>query len=300
MNTGKWIWMDGKFVPNAKAKIHVLSHALHYGTAVFEGIRAYETPQGPAIFRLGEHVNRLFRSASALGMKLPYSKVAVAGAAKKLIAKNRLRSAYIRPLVFYGEGQMGLGTKGAVLHVMVAAWPWGAYLGDHTALSLAVSRYIRFNPRSVVPGAKISGYYATSTLATLEVKSRGFDEALLLDHQGFVAEGPGENIFMIKGKKLFTPPAQNILPGITRASVMTIARDLHVPVREKAITLKELMSADEAFLTGTAAGIVPVAKINKKIIGQRAPGPMTWQISVAYDNIIHGRSPRYQRWLTAV
>ncbi len=300
MNTGKWIWMDGKFVPNAKAKIHVLSHALHYGTAVFEGIRAYETPQGPAIFRLGEHVNRLFRSASALGMKLPYSKVAVAGAAKKLIAKNRLRSAYIRPLVFYGEGQMALAPKGAKLHVMLAAWPWGAYLGEHAALSLGVSRYVRFDPRSIVPGAKISGYYATSVLATQDVRARGFDEALLLDHEGFVAEGPGENIFMVKGGKLFAPKSPSILPGITRASVITIARDLRIPVVEKRITLQELISADEVFLTGTAAEIAPVAKINKKKIGKAIPGSITAKVRAAYMDAIHGRLLRYKIWLTKI
>lgn len=300
MNTDRWIWLDGKLVPSAKATVNVLSHALHYGSGVFEGIRAYDVGSRPAIFRLQDHIDRLFRSAEALRMRIPYSKQAITEAIKSVIKKNKLDSCYIRPLVFYGEGQMALMPKGAALHIMIAAWPWGAYLGEHAALSLGISRYIRFHPHSIVPGAKITGYYATSVLATIDARARGFDEALLLDHEGFVAEGPGENIFMVKRRKLFIPKSPSILHGITRASVVKIAQDLRIPVVEKKITRQELMWADEVFLTGTAAEVAPVTKIDKKKIGDVVPGPVTSKIRTAYQDAIHDRLPRYKGWLTRI
>jgi branched-chain amino acid aminotransferase len=298
MKRAKVVWHNGKFVKLELANVPILSHALHYGSGVFEGIRAYETARGPAVFRLGEHIDRLFRSASVFDMRIPYSKKALANAVLAIISKNGFKECYVRPIIFYGEGQMALMPRGAKLHVTVAGWPWGAYLGEHTVLSLGVSRYVRFHPRSIVPGAKISGYYATSVLATIEARKRGFSEALLLDHEGFVAEGPGENIFMVKKGKLYTPKSPSILPGITRASVITLARDLGLVAIEKKISLKELFAADEVFLTGTAAEVAPVGKINGRRIGSGKGGPVTAKIRAAYLDAVHGRSPRYQKWLT--
>ena len=301
------IWHNGTFVKPSAANVPVLSHALHYGSGVFEGIRVYETPRGPAIFRLRDHIDRLFRSASAFGMHIPYRRDVIERAAVKLVSRSGFKECYVRPIVFYGEGKMQMDPTGAKLHVFIAAWPWGKYLGDHPALSVGVSPYVRFHPKSVIPGAKISGYYATSVLARMDAQKRGFNEALLLDHLGNVAEGPGENIFMIKRGKLFAPASPSILEGITRASVIAIARDLGMPFVKKKITLAHLMAADEAFFAGTAVEIAPVARINKRRIGpggargaRAAASPLTAKIRAAYFGATHGTLPRYRKWLTAV
>jgi len=307
MADARTIWFDGRFVKHADARIHVLSHALHYGTSVFEGIRAYETPDGPAVFRLRDHVARLFFSASAFGMKIPHTKREIERAILKTVALNKLKECYIRPVAFYGEGKMGLVPTGADVRVAVAAWPWGAYLGEHAMISAAISPYIRFHPRSVVPGAKIGGYYATSALAALDAQKRGFDESILLDHEGNVAEGPGENIFIVRRGRLITPNSPSILPGITRDSIMTIARDLHIPVAIKKISRRELISADEAFFTGTAAEVAAIGKIDGRRVGgfrrgvhADTPGPITAKIREHYFDATHGQLPKYRKWLSYV
>jgi branched-chain amino acid aminotransferase len=296
----KIIWLDGKFVPFANARIHVLTHGLHYGSGVFEGIRVYKTSTGPVIFRLKDHVDRLFYSASALDIKIPYTKREIEQAIVKTVARNNLKECYVRPVIFYGEGQMTLMPKGAKVHVAVAVWPWGAYLGEHAALSATISPYIRFHPRSIVPGAKIAGLYATSVLATLDARKRGFHESILLDHERNVAEGPGENIFIVRRGKLFTPDSPSILPGITRASVITIARDLHIPVAIKKVSLKDLKTADEAFFSGTAAEVAGIGKIDGRKIGKGGGGPITAIIRKHYLAAAHGQLPKYRKWLTPV
>ncbi|HVO28633.1 MAG TPA: branched-chain amino acid transaminase [Candidatus Paceibacterota bacterium] len=291
------IWYDGKLVSFARARVHLLSHALHYGSSVYEGIRAYDTPHGPAIFRLHDHVDRLFRSAAALSIKVPYSEHAIEDAIIKTVAANKLRECYIRPLIFYGEGQMTLFPRGAKVHIAVAAWPWGAYLGGSKVLSTCLSPYIRFHPRSIAPGAKIGGYYATSVMATIDARRRGFDECIMLDHEGYLAEGPGENIFVAKHGKLFTPRSPSILSGITRASVVQIARDLGIPVATRKISAAELRSADEAFFTGTAAEVAAIGKVDGKKIGDGGLGRITQRVRSAYLEAVHGRLPRYKKWL---
>ncbi|HVM77217.1 MAG TPA: branched-chain amino acid transaminase [Candidatus Paceibacterota bacterium] len=294
------IWFDGKLVKSKDARVHVLTHALHYGGGVFEGIRAYETDRGTAVFRLKDHVDRLFASARSLGMTISYSKSEIAKAILKTVAANKLASCYIRPIVWYGEGQMALMPRGAKIHVAIAAWPWGAYLGEHAVLSATISPYIRFHPQSVVPGAKIGGYYATSILATLDARKRGYHESILLDHEGNVAEGPGENIFIVKRGKLITPNSPSILPGITRASVLLIARHLGIPTAIKKITQKDLTTADEAFFSGTAAEVAPIGKIDGRNIGKGGMGFVTAKIQTAYNDATHGRLARYTSWLSYV
>lgn len=301
MKSSPVIWHNGKFVSLKDAKISILSHALHYGTGVFEGMRAYETPRGTAIFRLKEHVDRLFFSASQFGVPLPYTKKEIAQAIKKTVLINKLTECYIRPIIFFGEGPLGLSPQPTKLHVAIAAWPWGAYLGEHKELSIGVSKYIRFHPKSIVPGTKINGYYAMSALVTLDAKARGFDECILLDHEGLIAEGPGENIFIVKRGILFTPKSLSILPGITRDSIMSLAKDMGITVREKKMSIKELADADEAFFTGTAAEVAIIQKFNRKKIGNHAKtekiGPT---IREAYIKAVHGKIPRYRRWLSLV
>lgn len=295
-----YLWLDGKLVLSSAARVPVLTHALHYGSAVFEGIRAYATDRGPAVFRLKDHVDRLFRSASALGMRVPYSKKEIEAAIRKTIAKNKFRECYARPIIFYGEGQMALLPLGAVLRVAVAAWPWDATFSGERAHAVCVSKFIRFHPQSIVPGAKISGYYAVSVSAIQEARSKGFDGCLLLDHEGFVAEGPGENVFAVERGKLFTPKSQSILPGITRDSILKIARDLGIPATEKRISFRELMAADEVFLAGTAAEVAAVGRVNARRIGTGAMGPITRSLRSAYLDAAHGKLIRYRNWLTLI
>jgi len=294
------IWLDGKFVDSKKASFGILSHALHYGTGAFEGIRAYETPAGTAIFRLSEHVDRFFRSIEVFGIKMPYRKSEIKEAIRKTVVKNKFRECYVRPIAFFGEGSMSLTVTGARLRVAIAAWPWGAYLGEHPALSVGISDYVRFHPRSVVPGAKIAGYYATSVLASIDAHAHGFDECILLDHEGYVSEGPGENVFMVKKGKLYTPNSASILPGITRESIVKIAGDMGIPATMRHITRQELIAADEVFFVGTAVEVAAVGKIDHCRIGTGKEGPVTRALKDAYLAAVHGKTPRYRRWLTPV
>jgi len=290
------IWLNGNFVPFAKAKIHLLNHSLHYGSAVFEGIRCYDTPKGPAVFRLKEHVDRLFHSAEVMGMKIPYSQKAVAKTVKDLIKKNKLKECYIRPIVFYGE-KMGLSPIGAPLHFAIAAWPWGKYLG-HDSVSVHISKYVRIHPKSSEMTAKISGHYANSIIASLEANKAAADEALLLDYAGNIAEGPGENIFFAKGKNIFTPEKGTILPGITRDSVIKIAKDLGHKIIEKKIKASEIKNFDEAFFVGTAAEISTIGRIDKYVFKKKAETASV--IQEIYANAIRGKISRYDKWLTYV
>ena len=295
----KKVWMDGKMVNFKSANIHILSHALHYGSAVFEGIRFYETEKGPAVFRLKEHTDRLFYSAKVLYMKIPFSKTKINKSIAELIKVNKLKEGYIRPIVYYGYGKMGLKPIGAPVNMAIAAWPWGSYLGEG-GVKVKVSKVKRIHPETTDPKAKISGIYVNSILASMEAHKQGYDEALLLDHKGCVSEGPGENFFYIKNGKIYTTELGTILPGITRNSVMTFASDLKLEVKEKRISLKDIQTADEAFFTGTAAEVTPIIKINSKKVGKGKIGPITKQIKNYYSDIIHGKVKKYEKWLYLV
>lgn len=293
--------MDGKLVKWSEAQVHVLSHSLHYGSAVFEGIRCYQTVRGTAVFRLRDHLDRLFFSAKCLGMCLPFSFGEMTKAVLETVRANDLKEGYIRPLVFYGDGKMGLSPLGVRVRVAVAAWPWEIYLKDGSSIiKIKTSHFIRIHPRSSVMEAKISGHYANSILASLEVQKEGFDEALFLDYNGQVAEGPGENIFWVKRGTLFTPPLGSILPGVTRQTVLVLSRDLGLKTKEKNSALKDLKSADEVFLTGTAAEIVAVGQIDQSEINRGRPGPITDKIKQAYFNVVRGKDKRYASWITLV
>ncbi len=292
----KKIWVDGKFVDWEKAKIHILTHSLHYGGGVFEGIRAYETEKGPAVFRLKEHLKRLFFSSSVLGMKIPFSRKEIEKAIIDLIKVNKVKQCYIRPLVIFGYGVMGLYPKKAPINVIISLWTWKKYLGKN--LKVKVSKFIRIHPQSTVVEAKICGHYVNSILASIEAKKEGFDEALLLDYKGFVAEGPGENIFLVKNKKILTPKKGSILPGITRDTIITIAKQkLNLKVEEKEITLKELKNADELFFAGTAVEVSPIVQVDKTIIGGGKEGEITKKIRELYQRIVSGKESRYLKWL---
>jgi len=292
------IWLNGKLIPYDQAKIHVLSHGLHYGTGVFEGIRAYKTNKGPAVFRLPEHIKRFFNSAAYLNLKIPFSRTQIKKAILETIRANKLSECYIRPIAFAGEGQMGLKFKNLAVEVAIACWPWGAYLGKGKPIKVKISRYIRLHPSSVVPEAKVCGYYTNSVLASLEAQKEKVDEVLLLDYRGYVAEGPGENIFMVKSKRLITPSLGSILPGITRQSVIEMAADLGILVEEKNITPSELMKADELFFTGTAVEIQPIGQIEGVLINQGRIGALTQKIKDLYQKIVHGQEKKYSSWLT--
>ncbi|MEM2932825.1 MAG: branched-chain amino acid transaminase [Candidatus Pacearchaeota archaeon] len=299
MEETKKIWFDGKFVDWSNAKIHVLTHTLHYSSGVFEGIRAYYTEKGTAVFRLSEHVKRLFYSASCLKIKIPFSQQEIERAILETIKVNELKEGYIRPIAFFGYGKMGLHPVGAPVNVAIAVWPWGAYLGKE-AVTVKISKYIRISPKSTIADAKICGHYTNSILASLEAKSAGFDEALLLDCEGNVAEGPGENIFLVKNGKLFTPAKGSILPGITRDSVIKIAKDLGIDVTEKKISVKELKSTDEAFFTGTAVEVCAIKKIDDVIIGDGKIGEITKKIKTVFEEAVRGKRKEYFKWLTFV
>ncbi len=293
----KKIWIDGKFVDWQEAKIHILTPTMHYGGGVFEGIRAYRTNKGAAVFRLSEHIDRLFYSASVLEMEMPFSKEEIKQAILETIRINNIDECYIRPIIFFGYGEMGLNPSKAPVRTAIAVWPWGAYLGKDV-VSAKISKYMRLHPRSIVSDAKICGYYANSILASLEVRKAGFDEALLLDYQGNVAEGPGENIFIVKNNKLFTPSTGAILPGITRSSVMEIAKNNGIEIEEKTITADELKSADEAFFSGTAVEICSIGKIDDTLIGSGKSGKITQKIKEAYTRAAEGSEEKYLKWLT--
>ena len=297
----EWIWMNGEFVPWDDAKVHVLSHGLHYGTGVFEGIRCYETEQGPAIFRHREHLVRLLKSGELYYMELPYSAEELRGATHELIQRNGLRSCYIRPIAFRGYGEMGLYAQTAPIEVFIAVWPWGAYLGEEgkrEGVRAKISTWRRISPDSLITQAKASGHYLNSILAKVETAREGYQEAIMLDRSGMVSEASGENIFVVRDGVIATPPAGTILDGITRKSVIQIAKDFGYEVIERQIAPSELTLAEEMFLTGTAAELVPVRSVDDHDAG--GPGEITRQIQAKLDDALHGRAPEYLEWLDLV
>jgi branched-chain amino acid aminotransferase len=296
------IWMNGEFVPWDEAKVHVLSHGLHYGTGVFEGIRCYETERGPAIFRHADHLQRLARSAELYHLPLPHSVEEIGEATRELIRRNGLRSCYIRPLAFRGYGEMGLYAQSAPIEVMVAVWPWGAYLGEEgkqNGIRARVSSWRRISPAGLIPHAKASGQYLNSILAKTESANSGYEEAILLDERGFVCEGSGENIFLVREGQVVTPPhVASILDGINRKSLIQIARDLGYTVVERDIARAELYLAEEVFLPGTAAELVPVREIDDHEIGE--PGEVTRHLQAKFEDALYGRAEEYLEWLDIV
>jgi branched-chain amino acid aminotransferase len=296
------IWMNGEFVPWDDAKVHVLSHGLHYGSGVFEGIRCYDTDRGPAVFRHREHLERLERSAALYYMELPYSAEELREVTHELIRRNGLRGCYIRPLAFRGYGEMGLYAHSAPIDVIIAAWPWGSYLGDdgkRHGIRAKVSSWRSLDGTSLIPHAKASGQYLNSILAKTETAKAGYDEAILLDARGFVSEGSGENVFVVREGVLVTPPhTASILDGITRNSVVQIARDLGYAVEERDVARSELYLADEIFLTGTAAELVPIREIDDHEVGE--PGEITRVVQAKFEDALHGRAQEYLEWLDII
>ncbi|MCR6665585.1 MAG: branched-chain amino acid transaminase [Methyloversatilis sp.] len=298
-----FIWYDGKMVPWREATTHVLTHSLHYGLAVFEGVRAYNTEIGTAIFRLKEHTDRLFNSAHIYMMKMPYSREELMEAQLEVVRANKLESCYIRPIAFFGSEKMGISTRGASVHVSIAAWPWGAYLGEDglkRGIRVKTSSYSRHHVNVSMCRAKYSGTYANSILANMEATEHGYDEALLLDVDGFVAEGAGENLFVIKDNKIYEPEIASALVGITRASVIEIAAELGYQVVSKRLTRDDIYTADEAFFTGTAAEVTPIRELDGRIIGAGTRGPVTEKIQARFFDVVNGRAPEYHRWLTRI
>jgi branched-chain amino acid aminotransferase len=302
METAELIWHNGEFVPWEEAKVHVLSHGLHYGTGVFEGIRCYETDRGPAIFRHADHLDRLAKSAELYYLELPYSTEEIGAATRELIRRNGLSSCYIRPLAFRGYGEMGLYAHSAPIELIIAVWPWGAYLGEdgkRHGIRAKVSSWRRIGPGGLIPHAKASGQYLNSILAKTESANAGYEEAILLDERGFVCEGSGENIFVIREGQIVTPPhVASILDGINRKSVIQIARDLGYTVVERDIARAELYMAEEVFLTGTAAELVPVREIDDHEIGE--PGEITRHVQAKFEDALCGRAEQYLEWLDFV
>ena len=297
------IWYDGKLVPWREATTHVLTHTLHYGMGVFEGVRAYKTDKGAAIFRLAEHTDRLFRSAHILGMPMPYDKATLNEATRAAVRENKLESAYIRPMCFFGSEGMGLRADNLKVHVIIAAWNWGSYLGEDgqkNGIRVRTASIMRHHVNITMCKAKANGNYMNSMLALREALACGCDEALLLDPEGFVAEGSGENIFIIRDGMLHTPELTSALDGITRATVIELAGELGLKVREKRITRDEVYVADEAFFTGTAAEVTPIRELDGRMIGKGARGPITEKLQKLYFDAVHGRSQPHARWLTAV
>jgi branched-chain amino acid aminotransferase len=298
------IWMDGELVDWRDAKIHVLTHTLHYGCGVFEGVRAYNTVNGTAVFRLQEHTDRLFNSAKILRMQLPFSKEQVNEAQKQVVRANKLESCYIRPLVWIGSEKLGVSPKGNKIHVMVAAWPWGAYLGEEgmqRGIRVKTSSFTRHHVNITMTQAKAVSNYSNSILANTEALDDGYDEALLLDSSGFVSEGAGENVFVVKDGVIYTPDlSAGALNGITRNTVFHIAKDLGIDVVQKRITRDEIYIADECFFTGTAAEVTPIRELDRVEIGIGRRGPITEKLQAAFFDIVNGRNPKYAHWLTKV
>ncbi|MGE5526800.1 MAG: branched-chain amino acid transaminase [Rhodospirillaceae bacterium] len=297
------IWYDGKLVPWRNATTHVLTHSLHYGLAVFEGVRAYQTGQGTAIFRLKEHTDRLFNSAHIYLMKIPYSRDEIMEAQKEVVRANKMESCYIRPIAFYGSEKMGVSPKGASVHVAIAAWPWGAYLGAEAlekGIRVKTSSYARHHVNVSMCRAKYSGTYANSILANLEATEHGYDEALLLDVDGFVAEGSGENFFVVKDGALYEPELTSGLSGITRDAIITLATEMGYTVSSKRITRDDVYIADEAFFTGTAAEVTPIREVDGRVIGSGKRGPITARLQQAFFDCVLGKSEKHRDWLTPV
>jgi branched-chain amino acid aminotransferase len=298
------IWMDGQMVDWRDAKIHVLSHTLHYGCGAFEGVRAYDTAAGTAIFRLRDHTERLFNSAKILRMKIPFSIEQIEEAQKAVVRENKLKSCYLRPLVWIGDQKLGVSPKGNTIHLMVAAWEWGAYLGEEglkRGIRVKTSSYTRHHVNITMTQAKAVSNYTNSILANMEVTDEGYDEALLLDTSGFVSEGAGENIFIIKDGVVYTPDlSAGALNGITRKTVSAVCADLGLKLVEKRITRDEVYICDEAFFTGTAAEVTPIRELDRIQIGAGERGPITTRIQSAFFDIVNGRNPKYAEWLSKV
>jgi branched-chain amino acid aminotransferase len=295
------IWMDGKLIPWEEANVHILTHSLHYGLAVFEGIRCYLCYDGKsAVFRLREHVNRLFDSAQIGDIKIPYSKREISEACKETLRVNQLKEGYIRPIVFIGEGVMGVYPGDNPIQVAIITWSWGAYLGEgalEKGIRIKVSSYTRHHVNVMMTKAKICGNYVNSVLAKREVMKMGYDEALMLDTEGYVSEASGENIFMVKNEVLKTTPLTSILPGITRDAVIQIAKAKKIPLLEERFTRDELYTAQEAFFTGTAAELTPIREVDDRIVGDGKPGPITKELQAAFFDIVKGKNPAYKEWL---
>ncbi len=297
------IWYDGKLVNWRDATTHVLTHTLHYGMGVFEGVRAYKTDKGAAIFRLQDHTDRLFNSAHILQMKMPFTKQEIMEAQKAAVRENKLESAYIRPMAFYGAEAMGIAAKTLSTHVICAAWSWGAYMGDEAltrGIRVKTSSFSRHHVNITMCKAKANGNYMNSILAHQEAAQDGYDEALLLDVDGFVAEGSGENVFIIRKGKLYTPDLTSALEGITRDTIVQLAKELGYEVIEKRITRDEVYTADEAFFTGTAAEVTPIRELDNRSIGAGTRGPITEKLQAMYFDVVKGKSAKHAHWLTLV
>lgn len=298
-----WIWYDGKLVPWRDATTHVLTHSLHYGLAVFEGVRAYKTAAGTAIFRLTEHTQRLLNSARIFKMEVPYTAAQLEDAQREVVRANQLESCYLRPLVFYGSEKMGVSPRGAQVHVAIAAWPWGAYLGEEglqKGIRVKTSSYQRHHINVSMVRSKTAGHYVNSILANMEALEHGYDEALLLDTQGFVAEGAGENLFIVRDGKVYEPQMVSGLIGITRRSVIELATTLGYTVEPMLMTRDDVYLADEAFFTGTAAEITPIRELDGRPIGQGSRGPVTEKIQTLFFDVVNGRDARFAHWLARV
>ncbi len=298
-----FIWYDGKMVPWREATTHVLSHSLHYGLSVFEGVRAYKTAKGTAIFRLREHTQRLMNSAKIYHMPVNHSIDELMEAQLDVVRQNKLESCYLRPIIFYGSEKMGISTRGVSTHTTVAAWPWGAYLGEEglkNGIRVKTSSYARHHVNVTMPRAKVASTYANSILANLEATQDGYDEALLLDVNGFVAEGAGENLFIIKDGKIYEPEIASALTGITRDSVIQIAREFGLEVQPRRLTRDDIYICDEAFFTGTAAEVTPIRELDNRTIGTGSRGPVTEKIQARFFEIVGGHAPEYDHWLSYI
>ena len=298
-----FIWYDGKLVPWRDATTHVLTHSLHYGLSVFEGVRAYNTDIGTAVFRLREHTDRLFNSAHIYQMEMPYDKQTIMDAHTEVVRANKLESCYFRPIAFYGSEKMGVSPRGAQVHVAIAAWPWGAYLGEEAlaqGIRVKISSFARHHVNVTMPRAKLASTYANSILANAEALDGGYDEAILLDTDGFVAEGAGENIVIVKDGVVYEPEIASALTGITRASVHAIAADHGYEVKTRRLTRDDLYIADEAFFTGTAAEVTPIREVDGRTLGAGKRGPVTEVLQKAFFDVVNGRNPKYHHWLTKV
>lgn len=297
------IWFDGALVPWREATVHVLTHSLHYGVSVFEGVRAYKTDSGTAIFRLEDHTRRLFNSAHIYMMPIPYTPEQINAAHLEVVRANNLEECYIRPVAFFGAEKMGVSPRGTTVHVAIAAWPWGAYLGEEgirNGIRCKISSFQRAHVNSTMPRAKISSTYANSILANLEATQDGYDEAILLNTEGFVAEGAGENLFIVRDGVIYEPEIASALTGITRATVHALASDLGYKIETRRLTRDDLYLADEAFFTGTAAEVTPIREIDNRRIGTGTRGPVTEKLQSAFFDLVNGRNPKYEHWLTKV
>jgi branched-chain amino acid aminotransferase len=298
-----FIWMDGKMINWRDANVHVLTHSLHYGMSVFEGVRAYKTIDGTAIFRLAEHTQRFFNSAKIFQMQLAYSADELIQAQKDVVRRNELDSCYLRPIAWLGSEKMGVAARGNTVHVAIAAWPWGAYLGEEgitKGIRVKTSSFTRHHVNASLVRAKASGYYINSILANSEATADGYDEALLLDTEGYVSEGSGENVFMVRNGVLYTPDVASCLDGITRDAILTIARDEGIEVKEKRITRDEMYCADEAFFTGTAAEVTPIRELDRRKVGNGSRGPITEKLQTIFFDVLAGKNPKYGAWLAKI